>query len=89
MQRGSRQWHAEGQQRDRETANLFREIVVIEILRGQPLGKLVCFNKSNNNVVKVAEGRLAQVLVTHFGFCYEWPQDLDCLGDESLDVGHA
>jgi hypothetical protein len=78
-----------GIQGRRQMAHLFREIVVIQIYCCEALWKLVRFYKSDHNVVKVSEWRLPQVLVAHFGFCYEWPHDFDGLRNERLDVSHA
>ena len=72
-----------------EMTNLLRKIVVIQIYSCKALGKLVRFNKRDHNVMKVAEGRLPQVLVAHFGFRYKWPHDFNGLGNERLDVSHA
>jgi hypothetical protein len=73
----------------REMTHLFRKIVVIQIKSSEALRKLVRFNKSDDNVMKVAKWRFPQVLVAHFGFCYEWPHDFNGLGNERLDVSHA
>ncbi len=72
-----------------EQTHLLRKVVVIQIRRSQALRKLVRFDKSNDNVVKVAEGRLPQVLVAHFGFCDERPHDFNGLGDKRLDISHS
>ena len=79
----------QGQSSYGEMTHLFRKIVVIQIKSSEALRKLVRFNKSDDNVMKVAKWRFPQVLVAHFGFCYEWPHDFNGLGNERLDVSHA